>query len=933
MADSTSTKIIQYVGEMSNIFRQLDQLEAKNRKLAGTLSTDANKGFQTIGTGLGKITQQFKLDPVTKELQATGIATQSFSENIKDADGNLSKFTSTTKTSADGTVTVNKSFTDLDKNTVSLGENMARLAKRAALTIPLWLVLRGAVTGVISTFKNGIKDIVDFDRALQKLRRNISAISTDLDKDFGTAKDVIIAFSRESGRSVEEITNAIQKFATVGFTLDESLAGGLASTKLAVTLFGDVENTANAFARTLRVMSENMSDSEEKQKAINEALAFTDQLWKTNAFEVNEFSHNLEQFASTANIANISISDTLALLATLSTGGLANRAGRLLRSTLLKSLSDIDKINQSLQLGFDPKKQSTTEFILLLVGALKQIKTQKNVPAELADTLGELFAIRGTEVAAALTALQKTLKENLALRPDVQKFNDEFKEQTETINGLVKRYTNLNKEIGRAFVNGIVGGEDFAKSLEKIVKVQEQLLSGAERFGLAIRNSLAVSTIALLGFQAQAVKLFTFLSATTANPFLVTIALSTLALDFKKQANDLAKEAETQSRDFDTIGQKIGKSINAGLKRTLTLDELRTLIIELETFGATGLKLDVGQFDRTLTVLKQIRSEEEAIAKTNTEQNTQNQQDEISDGNRLKIQELILKNKIDQLKADGLRESTILTIENTLLKQFGLEQDTLSVLERQLGIEREKSNEQRLQSELGNESLKLFRIAQEQGTDIAKKIGDVLSGDVDFSAFIRRGGEAADIFKKEFSDLFEQQQATQFFRGQRVSGASDLRGGSRINIAEDLGTGNREVINAQLEVARAIDKFQSIERVFSPNTSATDRNTQAIIENTQKLTGFDRLKQIAGTGNNIPALTDPLRQKAAFFNSVPPTPSKTLPFEMQRSVVNIDGVNVTIMAKTFEDRDKQIEFWAEEIKKQAVSEIKNKLVGKQSNSF
>ncbi|HUU88104.1 MAG TPA: phage tail tape measure protein, partial [Candidatus Glassbacteria bacterium] len=575
MADSTSTKIIQYIAEIGDVINKLNAIDAKSQQVGKNLGTNFTRSIDVVQKGLGSIGSKEIAKPTKDGIKTINESLQSTSSIIKDSDGAFKKFTETTRENSEGLKVVTKSskdlseaqqkslglinpligkssqlgtnfskltdvnakfskelagvgqasfivkngltsvsgdtskfssvvatadgkilqlnetitrtpdglqkvnrsvkdltdqynkqgqpVKDLDKNTVSLGENIARLAKRAALTIPLWLVLRGAVTGVISTFKNGLKDINDFDRALQKLRRNLSATSTDLEGDFKTIKDAIVDFSVRSGESVEDITNAIQRFATVGFTLEESLKGGVEATKLAVTLFGDAEETANAFARSLRVLTENVTDSGEKQRLIGEALAFTDKLWKTNAFEVKEFSGNLQKFAGTANIANLSINDTIALLATLSTGGLANRAGRLLRSTLLKSLADIDKINQQLQLGFDPKNQTTIDFILLMVQRLQELRTVGNVPAELADTLGELFSVRGTEVVAALTSLEKTLKANIALRPDVQGFEKDFEDQTEQVNRLTKRITNLNKEFGRAFVAGVVGGDDFTE--------------------------------------------------------------------------------------------------------------------------------------------------------------------------------------------------------------------------------------------------------------------------------------------------------------------------------------------------------------------------------------------------------------------------------------------------------------------------------------
>ena len=97
--------------------------------------------------------------------------------------------------------------------------------------------------------------------------------------------------------------------------------------------------------------------------------------------------------------------------------------------------------------------------------------------------------------------------------------------------------------------------------------------------------------------------------------------------------------------------------------------------------------------------------------------------------------------------------------------------------------------------------MKLFDIAKTQGVNIAKQVSDVLSGSMDFSQFVRKGGAAVDIFKKEFSDIYEQQQAIAFFKGSSVPGEKALRGGSRIGIQEDLGTRARR-FDPQAEIQR-----------------------------------------------------------------------------------------------------------------------------------
>ena len=145
---------------------------------------------------------------------------------------------------------------------------------------------------------------------------------------------------------------------------------------------------------------------------------------------------------------------------------------------------------------------------------------------------------------------------------------------------------------------------------------------------------------------------------------------------------------------------------------------------------------------------------------------------------------IIVDNAKTQLKAERALESQLIKRRSQLEKLFNIYVNSNTELKRQLELEQKLRKEKRLQADLSNESLKLFRIAQKYGTDIAKQIGDVLSGQVDFASFIRRGGEAVDIFKKDFANVFETEQAKQFFKGLTISGLGRLRGGVGISIKE-----------------------------------------------------------------------------------------------------------------------------------------------------
>lgn len=858
-------------GQTVPLSSSIQAVNSKANTLIGTSSklatnfsslTSVNQRFSKQLQGFGSVSQL-----VGTSLNQVSDSGSRVAKIFQTADGRFVKLTETVKRLPNGVQQVNRSIQELSKSqadnakvlersnttTKTFRQNIADLAKRAALTIPVWFALRNSVSSVFRTIRDGLGDIVTFDRALQKLRRNIEATSTNIERDFANIRDEIVQFSLRTGKSVEDVTNAIQKFATVGFDLETSLKGGLQATELSILLFGDAEETADAFARSLRVMTEGIGDSATQQQVIGEALALTAKLWQTNNFEIGEATQNLEKFAGVAKIANLSINETLSLLAALGTAGVGNRAGRLLRSTLLKSLGDIEKVTRGLNLQFDPTTQPTIEFILQMVSALKELRTEgRTVPAELAETLGELFSVRGTEVISALTALESTLRQNLALQPDVDEFEASVERMLGTVGSLAEQFTNANREIGKAFVTGIVGGDDFDDTLKKIVQTQLQILANAERMGTVFRDVFVSVGAGGLAFFVQRLGIvsLSIASLTTAltrlralalaplPPVLVTAVLTFTILRFKDEAERLAREAEAQAQTFNDIGAELAKNINLGLRKELSTEALRELIIELETFGADVLQADPAQFEKTLSVLREILNTHKEITKEQEEQ----QKIQPTEGQREQIAENVLKLELDLLKARGATNSQLIQAEQLGRKRLDIEQGIIDQINTQLEKEKAITEERRLRADVGNEELRLFRIAQTEGTDVARRIGDVLAGNLDFSTFVRRGGRELEVFKEQFEDIFESQQARAFFSGSRVPGLPDLRGGSLIETEQQFDTRELAETNSRLLLAqsKSVSLFERLSKEQLRSTNETKNLSQELVDTQVSLESLEQ---------------------------------------------------------------------------------------------
>lgn len=861
MPDTSSRKVIEYTADIRDVRNKLAVLLRVQRQLAKNATGELAGGFKRVGNAIGKIDRTSGFKKTADGLQRVTTETNKTSQTIQGLDGKMVRVTTTTKKLANGTTSVSRSFQDVDKNTVSLGQNIARLAKRAILTIPVWFALRGAITGVFSTLRSGLKAIAEQDKAFQKAQRNISATAStqeELNGQMANLRKETLALSLQTGKSVAELTNAFQKFATVGFDAETSLAGMQYATKLATIEFGDAVDTANAFARSMRVLIDRSDGAKSEAEQLAEAMALTDELWQTNAFEIGEFTQSLEKFAGTAKTTNITTQETIALLATLSTAGLRQRGGRLLRTSIQKLLQNLDELATTVGVKVNPELDTTFGVLTKVIGELEKLQQTTGALGPATEIIAEIFGgARGAEVVRALIALRSELDKNINTLPDLNKFNKTFEDISQSTGVLTDRFHNANVEIGKALVTGLVGGDDFNDSLKRIVATLEEVRKNAQNVGIALRKYFGVDYIDFLGEQFK------------------LLASGEIVDAFKNAGKESA----------DRFGGPIFTTLRDIFQKNK--EDLE------ETTDLTKKQVDL-----------------------NKELTNELKEQEISSFKTAKGNKVLLDYTLERLKASGVLNSEIIKTENILKRQFGISDSYEDSLSRQLELQKSINDEKRLEANLSSTAVKLFNIAKDEGTDIAKRISEVLSGDIDFKTFIRRGGQAVEVFKKQFGDIFEQQQAKAFFSGEVVPDLKGLRGGAGITLPledEALQKSRSEIITkAKLEVNLAQRRLEIEQKINSLRTSAY-----------QGLVTASRGQQVSNS--NIGTISP---EAMANYNRIrfgTPTPFKQT---VQPSSVSFSpNITLSVNGQNAEDLNKRIDQTFELLKKQAKDEIKKQLTG------
>ncbi len=786
--------VIHYGADLTNVVSDLRKLERINRQVAKEFGNDFVKASQVVSASLDKITQSTvrqKLGKGFKDVQKTVVQTgtvvkltngqfRNFGETLTFVDGKLKG----TKTSLkDVTRTFQRQEAQSKKSgkaTKSFGQNLAFLTKRALTVIPIWFALRRAFTFVTDTLKDGFQSFVEFDRILAKSRQNLQGTSEEIETNFKRLRKEVQQLARDTGESVIKITSAFQRFATVGFDFETSLAGANAATKLAVTLFGDTEKTANALARSFKVLQDRTKDAAPPSEQLVQIVALLRDLWVDNAFTIDEFSGALERFAPVANIANFSIQQTIAILASLQTAGIrGTRAGRLLSTAVLQLNKNFEKINKVLGTDINPKLLTTFERFQVVLKAIKELNKIDELAASKA--VQELFGgVRGAQAVQALIALDDVLEQNLKRTGDIDKFNKALGEVTDTVSRQVDRFKELRTEINRTFVTGILGGDNFADSMKNLNKFLENNISTVDGLTRAIRAMFQVA------FTPEAPILF----------------------------EDILDIPEDSIRKFNDENFRIIDDAIKGIRGKLSKEKITDVLIRLRAKIDEG-SLKISEKDKIFlegNLRKQLEKDPIKIP-VQIDPTTRIALDPTS---QQKIAELILKNELERQKALGATNSQLLKAELNLSKQLGLQRTEIQLLEKELDLQQAISSERESQTKLQSNTLKLFRIAQTEGVDVARQIGRFLQGDILFRDFARQSKDAFAVFQKEFAKVFETQQALQFFRGERVTGAAELRGGTRISISEES---IRRLSTPQFDPRVSIQQARAearVQRAFQP---------------------------------------------------------------------------------------------------------------------
>lgn len=291
-------------------------------------------GLQNID----KLADKLRNKPITIKIDTSALDTmRQIISLFQEAAEAAEKFTTQQNKAADAAAKQkqeqdksNKSMKDGAKSAGLLGDNLARIIAKIAA----WQTLNGAVAAVKRSFTEALETMKAVDTELTTIQKVTDMSDASLRK----LGDTAYSTASKYGVAADEYLQNIATFSKAGY---QELAQGLGELAIKTQLVGDVNaETASKFLLS--------TDAAYKYNGSVEALSAV--LDKANAVE-NNYATSIEKIAegmpivaSVAEMANISVEETIAALGTITakTQESGTSAARAFRALILNIIGDTE---------------------------------------------------------------------------------------------------------------------------------------------------------------------------------------------------------------------------------------------------------------------------------------------------------------------------------------------------------------------------------------------------------------------------------------------------------------------------------------------------------------------------------------------------------------------------------------------------------------
>ena len=353
------------------------------------------------------------------------------------------------------------------KATKGYGAAMGKLATRAMLVIPVWLVLRAAMMTVMRTFGDMVRVVIDLEDQLARIRTVMHGSAEVIDAEMVAIKRQIIDTSLKSRIAIKDLAEGFYFLKTANLDATEAMAAFEPTVSLAIGTMNSMGESARAVAGIYNTMGQYLGDNltiHEKFQHIADVLAYT---YSTQDVQLSELIQSYTKLAPYVTGLSDNFLELTTMLGFLNTRLLrGGRTGRLTGRAILQLTKNASKLAKVFGITFDPDKPiaflDTVKMIRDAMG-----KTGK-VTAEQGQIIQEVFATRGGVAVRLLIEhfddLSNQIKDAVE---NADGFAQKMKElRMDTIAGQMARMKNILGVLMDDFVTTAYGAENLADAIK-----------------------------------------------------------------------------------------------------------------------------------------------------------------------------------------------------------------------------------------------------------------------------------------------------------------------------------------------------------------------------------------------------------------------------------------------------------------------------------
>lgn len=368
--------------------------------------------------------------------------------------------------------------------TQDFGSALSNIAKRALLTIPVWLLLRTVFMAITRTISDVINAYIELDDGLARIRTVVSASSDSVEADMIAIRRQILKVAVDTRISIKELAEAFYYLRTASLTTEEAMSAFEPTINAMVGTMNNAKDTARAVAGMYNTMGKYMEENltaHEKFTKIADILTYT---YATQDVQLDELISGYTKLAPYLAGLDDSFEDIVTTLGFLNTRMLrAGRTGRLTGRAILQITKNARKLAKIFGITFDPDKPIS---LLNTLGKIADMmKTGEKLTFKQGQALQEVFATRGGVAVRLLIQHFDELREAIGLAGEnAEGFAKRMRNIREaTIKAQLERMRNIIQIIGNEFVTGAMGAGDLIEALQKLNTNLEWLIVRARALG------------------------------------------------------------------------------------------------------------------------------------------------------------------------------------------------------------------------------------------------------------------------------------------------------------------------------------------------------------------------------------------------------------------------------------------------------------------